>query len=236
MTSNSIIQVANIGNTHALANVQHATTDDLHGDQVFLVLRIFDITPSMDDHIDELIKAERENIKALKDSASENEFLISTWLFNSKSGFIVLDGFVPIDDVTPLDRNLCKTDGITNLFDTVYTGITDPHAGVMAYAKQLSLSGITPKVAVAVFTDGGDNASRTDPQEIKNEVNLAEGYYFTLFAFGVGFGPKAAKAMGFPNCAEHDALHGNIRKLMGTFSKSLVRASQTTVAPNSFIA
>ena len=229
MTSKSIIQVANLGNTSSLAN-------DLRGDQVFLVLRIFDITPSMNDHIDELIKAADENIKALKDSASADEFLISTWLFNSHSGFIVLDGFVPIEDVTPLTHNLCKTAGITNLFDTVYTGLTDKNAGILPYAKKLSLSGITPKVAVAVFTDGGDNDSHIDPQMIKNEISLAEGYYFTLFAFGVGFGPKAASAMGFPNCAEHDALHGNIRKLMGTFAKSLVRASQATGAPNKFIA
>lgn len=236
MTSQSIIQVANLGNTSALANVQHATALDLHGDQVFLVLRIFDITPSMNDHIDELIKAADENIKALKDSAAADEFLISTWLFNSQDGFVVLDGFVPIEDVTPLSHNICKTAGLTNLFDTVYTGLKDKNAGILPYAKNLSLSGITPKVAVAVFTDGGDNASQIDPQEIKSEVSLAEGYFFTLFAFGTGFGPKAATAMGFPNCAEHDAVHGNIRKLMGTFSKSLVRASQTTVASNQFIA
>lgn len=236
MTSKSIIQVANLNNTNALASVQHASIQEIGGDQVFLILRILDMTPSMNDHIDEMIKAERENIKALTDSSDTAEFLISTWLFNSQNGFVVLDGFVPLEDVTPLTRSIYKTAGMTNLYDTVYTALKDDNAGVLAYANTLHLSGITPKVAVAVFTDGGDNDSSTDPSQVKALVSLAEGYYFTLFAFGTGYGPKAASAMGFPNLLEHDATPGNIRKMMGTFSKSVVRASQTTVAPNSFIA
>ena len=69
MTSKSIIQVANLNNTSALASVQHASIQEIGGDQVFLVLRILDMTPSMDPYIDEMIKAERENIKALTDSS-----------------------------------------------------------------------------------------------------------------------------------------------------------------------
>ncbi len=236
MTSKSIIQVAGLGNANSLASVQHASAMELSGDQVFLVLRILDMTPSMDPHIKEMITAERENIKALTDSSDVAEFLVSTWLFNSASGFTVLDGFVPLADVTPLDRSIYQTGGMTNLYDTVYTALKDDNAGVLAYANKLRLSGITPKVAVAVFTDGADNDSSIDPSLIKAEVSLAEGYYFTLFAFGTGYGPRAASAMGFPNLLEHDATPGNIRKMMGTFSKSVVRASQTTVAPNSFIA
>lgn len=236
MTSKSIIQVAGLGNTNSLASVQHASAMDLVGDQVFLVLRILDMTPSMNSYIDEMITAERENIKALQASAAADEFLVSTWLFNSQDGFVVLDGFVPLADVTPLDRSIYRTNGVTNLYDTVYTGIADPNAGVLAYANKLRMSGITPKVGVAVFTDGADNDSSTDPSQIKAEISLAEGYYFTLFAFGSGFGNKAAAAMGFPNVLEHNAKPGEMRKMMGTFSKSLVRASQTTVAPNSFIA
>lgn len=239
MTSKSIFQVANLGNTASLTNVQHATTNDLHGDQVFLVLRIIDKTGSMKPHVNEMIASANENIKALENSNASDEFLVSTWLFNAREGFVVLDGFVPLSDVTPLDLDLygdMRTNDMTNLYDTVYTGLKDPHAGVLAYANQLSLSGITPKIAVAVFTDGDDNVSRIDTSEIRNETSRTEGHYFTLFAFGQGFARKAATEMGFPNVLEFNEAHTNIRKAMGTFSKSLVRASQTTVAPNSFIA
>jgi hypothetical protein len=234
--SRSIIQVANIDNTSALANVQHAGAKELSGDQVFLVLRILDATPSMNPHVQEMIAAERENIQALKDSAACDEFLVSTWLFNNAHGFVVLDGFVPLDEVTPLDTNLYQTAGWTNLYDTVFTGLTDKNAGIIPYALNLKRSGITPKVAVAVFTDGGDNISKINPSLIKDEVAKAEGYYFNLFAFGTGYAHTAAANMGFPNVLEHNAAHGNIRKMMGTFSKSLVRASQTNVAANQFIA
>lgn len=239
MTSKSTIQVANLGNTSSLANVQHATTDDLHGDQVFLVLRIIDKTGSMNPYVNEMVESANENIKALLDSEANNEFLVSTWLFNSREGFVVLDGFVPLADVTPLDANLygnMKPNDMTNLFDTVHTGLNDPHAGVLAYANQLRLSGITPKIAVAVFTDGDDNVSRVDTREIRKETQRSEGHYFTLFAFGQGFAQQAATEMGFPNVLAFNEPHTNIRKAMGTFSKSLVRASQTTVASNQFIA
>jgi len=53
-------------------------------------------------------------------------------------------------------------------------------------------------------------------------------------AFGTGFAQQAARDMGFPNVREYNATKGELRKMMGEFSKSQVRASQSIVAPNAF--
>ena len=61
-------------------------------------------------------------------------------------------------DVTPLDRSIYQTGGMTNLYDTVYTALKDDNAGVLVYANKL-FKWYYPKVAVVVFTDGADNDS-----------------------------------------------------------------------------
>jgi hypothetical protein len=225
----------------ALANVQHGTSQDLGGDQATIVLRIFDKTGSLIPYVDEVRAAERANIRAWKDSDAADDFLVSTWLFNAREGFTVLDGFVKLDDVTPLDEsnyglsNMRRTD-MTNLYDTVYLALTDPHAGVLAYAKTLRDVGIRVKVIVGVFTDGADNQSVTSPARIKDVTVNTEGQYFCLLSFGTGFAKNAATEMGFANLLEANASDGEYRKMVDVFSKSGIRVSQTIVKPNGFFA
>jgi len=127
-----------------------------------------------------------------------------------------------------------QPEDMTNLYDTVYTALTDPLAGIIAYADSLRKSGIRIKVTVLVLTDGEDNRSRIDPSKIKALTSANEGCYFCLMAFGTGFAQQAARDMGFPNVREYNATKGELRKMMGEFSKSQVRASQSIVAPNAF--
>jgi hypothetical protein len=103
MTSKSTIVVANLNNTSALANVQHASAKDLGGDQATLILRIIDRTGSLLRYKGEMIEAARLNVQALKDSKTGDEMLMSTWTFNATDGFTIVDGFVKLEDVTPLD-------------------------------------------------------------------------------------------------------------------------------------
>jgi len=236
MTSKSVIIVANLNNTSALAQVQHASASDLNGDQVTLILRILDRTGSLLRYKSEMIQAAQLNVDALRESKAGDEMLMSTWTFNAPDGFTVVDGFVKLEDVTPLDdQNYdMQPEDMTNLYDTVYTALTDPLAGIIAYADSLRKSGIRIKVTVLVLTDGEDNRSRIDPSKIKALTSANEGCYFCLMAFGTGFAQQAARDMGFPNVREYNATKGELRKMMGEFSKSQVRASQSIVAPNAF--
>lgn len=237
MTSKSVIQVANLSNASAaLSQVQHAGANDLNGDQVTLILRIIDRTGSLLRFKQEMIQASQLIVDALKESKAGDEMLMSTWTFNSSDGVSVMDGFVKLEDVTPLDdQNYdMRPEDMTNLYDTVYTAMTDPNAGVIAYADSLKKSGIRVKVTVLVLTDGEDNRSHISPGQIKALTGQNEGYYFCFMAFGTGFAQEAAREMGFPNVREYNAAKGELRKMAGEFSKSQVRASQSTIAANSF--
>jgi len=236
MTSKSTIVVANLNNTSALANVQHASAKDLGGDQATLILRIIDRTGSLLRYKGEMIEAARLNVQALKDSKTGDEMLMSTWTFNATDGFTIVDGFVKLEDVTPLDSQNydMQPEDMTNLYDTVYTALTDEFSGIVAYAKGLKKSGMRVKVTVLVLTDGEDNRSRINPEKIKALTADNEGFYFCLMAFGTGFAQEAATAMGFPNVREYNASAGELRRMMGEFSKSQVRASQSIVSPNAF--
>jgi len=79
MTSKSVIIVANLNNTSALAQVQHASASDLNGDQVTLILRILDRTGSLLRYKSEMIQAAQLNVDALRESKAGDEMLMSTW-------------------------------------------------------------------------------------------------------------------------------------------------------------
>jgi len=236
MTSKSTIIVANLNNTSALANVQHAGAKDLGGDQATLILRIIDRTGSLLRFKPEMIQASQLIVDALKECKANDEMLMSTWTFNASDGFTVVDGFVKLEDVTSLDDQnyTMRPEDMTNLYDTVYTALTDPQAGIIAYADSLKKSGLRVKVTVLIITDGEDNRSRISPSQIKALTAANEGYYFCLMAFGTGFAQEAARDMGFPNVREYNAEKGELRKMAGEFSKSQVRASQSIVSPNTF--
>ncbi len=179
MKSKSTIIVANLDNaSNALAQVQHAGASDLNGDQVTLILRIIDRTGSLLRYKDEMIEAARLNVEALQESKAGDEMLMSTWTFNATDGFTVMDGFVKLEDVTPLDSNNyhMEREDMTNLYDTVYTALTDKIAGIVAYADSLKKSGIRVKVTVLVLTDGMDNKSKIDPANIQKIAYEHEGY------------------------------------------------------------
>ena len=233
--SKSIIQVNNLENASAaLTQVQNTTALDLEGDQVNLILRIIDGTGSMRPYTHEMIEAAKLNVKALIDAKGCPEMLMSTWVFND-NGLVVVDSFVPLVDVTPLDQNSYQPQSGTNLYDTVYLALTDETAGIIKYAQSLKNQGIRVKVTVLVLSDGEDTSSRISPQQIKDIVAKYEGYYFVFMAFGTGFAQSVADDMGFPNVLEADSADEHaLRKIMGEFSKSQVHASQTTVAGNAF--
>ena len=239
-SQNSVVVVNNLNEAPAaLSAVTHAGLDDIQNDEVTLVLRIIDETGSMQPYTNEVELADREMITALKNSKAADEILMSTWLFNTS--FKVLHGFVPLDDVTPL-AGIYRPDNQTALYSAVYAALTDVNAGVVSYAENLRGSGIRVKVVVVAFSDGEDNYShrqKIDPGMIKTVVQdllKQENYLFSLVAFGTGFAKTAAADMGFPNLLESKSQPGDIRRAMGTVSKSIVRASQTTVGSNNFFA
>lgn len=237
-SQNSVIVVNNLNEAPAaLAAVTHAGLDDIANDEVTLVLRVIDETGSMQRFQNEVELADREMIAALKNSKASDQILMSTWLFNTS--FKVLHGFVPLDDVLPL-AGIYRPDDQTALYSAVYSALTDANAGVVSYADTLSGSGIRVKVVVVVFTDGEDNYSDrlgVWPAQIKTVVSdllKLENFLFSLVAFGTGFARTAASEMGFPNILESNSQPGEIRRAMGTVSKSIIRASQTTVRSNNF--
>ena len=212
-----------------LAAAQGTSIDDLVGDQVTLVCVVLDKTGSMDPHRLEVVEAYNRMLEALRSSKAADSILLSAWFFDEKSQ--LYHSFLPLGSCLALSRNNYFPDGNTALFDAVLDSFT----GVVAYAQELKNHGILTKAVVVAVTDGDDNSSRHRASEVKviaESLLRQEIYTLALVGFGSGIASRAARDMGFPNFLEADADASSIRRAMNTVSKSVIRASQTTINPN----
>lgn len=199
---------------------------DLLTDSVTLYCVVLDETGSMQDDASTVVQAYGEMLTALKDSKAADSILMSVWAFNSTRTRLV-HSYLPLD----LVPGLCDydPDGGTNLYDATLDGITS----LLQYEDDLAKSGTRTQSVIVSFTDGEDNSSRNSPGAVKTVIEgliAKEKYVFSLVAFGQGYAKQAAADMGIPNVLEVGSTASEIRRAMGTVSKSVIRASQTKIA------
>lgn len=219
-----------VENLNALteAGAQGIGIDDLTSDENTLVCVILDETGSMDDDRDAVISSFNEMVRALKDSKASDKILLSVWAFNTKRRLI--HSYLPLELVPDLTDYYPNDQ--TALFDAVLDGFTS----LVAYEQDLQNLGNRTQAIVAVFSDGEDNASRVSARDVERvavELLDKESYVLALVTFGQGFARQVAAEMGFPNVLEVGATPTEIRRAMGTFSKSAIRASQTKIGSGS---
>ena len=224
----SSILVENL-NALTVAGAQGASIEDLAGDEVTLFCAVVDATGSMDPHRSEVVYAYNQMLDAVSESKASDSILFSSWMFNTMPR--LLHSYQTLDNVSKLTLSDYVPDDLTALFDATLHSLTS----VVAYGQDLRNNGIRTKVVVVIFTDGDDNASRTRVEDVRVVVEslLKQEYYIlALVAFGSGFAQQVANEMGIPNFLEVNADPGEIRKAMGTVSKSVIRASQTKIDPS----
>ncbi|MBI4136646.1 hypothetical protein HY469_01135 [Candidatus Roizmanbacteria bacterium] len=214
-----------------VAGAAGAQVDDLAGDEATLYVRIIDKTGSMKRFTQNVIDAGNEQIQALERSKASDSILMSTWVFNETS--TLLHSYQPLATVVQLDRNNYDPDGMTALYDAVLDGITS----AVAYTQTLRDAGIRVKVVIVIVSDGEDNTSSHTVAQVRTVIkNLLrqEIYTVAFVAFGTE-GTRIADEMGIPqqNVLDEKADAHAIRSAFDTVSKSVIRASQTTIGQQS---
>lgn len=231
----STVQVENLNATNISLGA-NASPEEIGGDQVFLFAILHDESGSMSGYDRDVVAGFNEMLKDLLESKSADEILMSSWLFNTDSR--VLHGYLPLASIEKLDGKYFPGGG-TAMFDAFGKALEDPNVGVVEYAKSLEASGLRVRVCIVIFSDGADNSSRSytasSIKKLVDELNKTEQYTFSFVAFGGDDAKNAARAMGIDdkNILEVSASPSEYRHAMGTISKSVIRASQTTINPAS---
>ncbi len=220
------IMVNNLNNA-TIAGAQGASVDDLSGDEATLYVRIMDRSGSMARFRDVVIAAANEQLDALGGSKASDSILMSTWIFNERSS--LLHSYLPLDKVSRMDQSSYDPDGSTALYDATLDAITS----TVAYAQTLRNAGIRVKIVIVIVSDGEDNSSSHSVASVKTVIDdlLRQEIYTVAFvAFGTD-GKRIAAQMGVPvgNVLDESADAHSIRIALGTVSKSVIRASQTTI-------
>ncbi|MDO8469995.1 MAG: hypothetical protein Q7S84_03190 [bacterium] len=137
-----------------------------------LVTIAVDVTGSVDDFADDLLKCLQTAVESCKKSPRSNNLLLRLILFSSSlsGGIEEIHGFKPLGEIDPGAYQPLKTGGMTPLFDAVYSGV----GATNAYAKQLMSQNFLANGIVFVLTDGDDNASSSTPRMIRAEIDRGQ--------------------------------------------------------------
>jgi len=201
-----------------------SSVNDMFTDEVTLSCVVFDETGSMGGDETAVVMEFGDDLQAIKDSKQADEIFMSLWAFNTSTR--VIHSYLPLDMVAGItDYHPC---GGTALFDAVLDAFT----ALIAYEQELINQGQRTKINLAVFTDGEDNSSSyaaDDVRKVAEDLLAKENCTLTLIAFGQGFAQTTAADMGFPNVLEVGRNASERRRAFGTWSKSVIKTSQTKI-------
>lgn len=224
--SQSIIIDNLSGNTQGLLGTTGVGVDDLNEDDVTLFAMVVDQSSSMGRFTTDVIEAYNQDLlEAMRESKLEDSVIMSLWTFNSQVSLI--HSYKPLGDVVDLNDTTYVPGGTTALYDAVLNAMT----GLAAYAQTLQNSGVTCRGILVVISDGEDNMSVNTASKVETVAkDLLDQEIFNLgfYAFGTEGKPEAAK-MGFTSVFETGKTKSEIRRGLGTVSKSIIRASQTKI-------
>ncbi|GHO47919.1 hypothetical protein [Ktedonospora formicarum] len=217
-----------------IAGAQGVSSDVLGGDRAQLIFSLLDMTGSMLHARKDVIKAYNALLDTLKGSRQADQMLLSTWTFNTAP--YLLHGYTPVEFAPPLDMSNYEPDDATALYDAVMHAIV----GAVAYGQELRNQGVRTRITCVVYTDGYDNVSQTQAQQVRQIVTdllAQEMYTFVLVGFGHNLARKIADELGFPNALEAKSDADSIKQALNLVSRSLIRNAQgtaTSSAPNAF--
>jgi hypothetical protein len=202
--------------------------------EVTLAMNIIDMSGSMAPMADDLIAAYNDSyLEAMRGSASAEDILVSTVLFDSQIS--LLHGYLPLRDAPALTPSTYRPGGTTALFDAVAGGMTN----MVLYAQQLRQSGVMVRCVLIVYSDGDDNASRQTASAVRRASGeLLKHEIYTLAYVGFQRGSddathlrRLADAIGFPLALLGDLSPDELRRIFHMASMSTVRVSRGAVTP-----
>ncbi len=205
--------------------------DDLESEDVTLVSYVLDASGSMGPHAADVVAAFGAEIAAMAGARTADQVLVSVTVFQDVARLCF--GYRKLADVPRLDAGLYAPDGCTALFDAAYGAL----AHLDGYRAMLRDSGVRSRGVVLVMTDGEDNASRRRADEVKAlaaRLSGDEGLVLAYVGFGGDGAAQAAQAaaLGFPTVLTTALSAGEIRRVLGQVSRSVLRTGAR--APASF--
>jgi len=199
--------------------IENTPIAELETEDVNLMLLAIDVSGSMEQYED-VMREELEKFKrSIIDSKESEKILVARADF---SDFLSIGGYKKIDE---FDTNF-KSYSSTRLYDAIEDGAEK----LQEYMKFLRDRGMRVKAVFAVFSDGHDNASKTDFSKAKriiDELNKAE----IVTAF-ISFGSDAldlSMKLGVKNNLEMGRTESELRKAFNQLSKSLISQSKSVV-------
>ena len=214
--------------------------ENLGATEYTLVTIICDVTGSVRNFADELLKMIKTVVKACKKNARSENLLLRYILFNNN--VMEVHGFLPVTSINEDDYEPLRPAGTTALNDAGFNGI----GATLKMAKSLSVQDFDVNGCVYIITDGDDNASTSVPSMIKDQVNRAlngeEIDSLTTILIGVFdvnspdktyFSDKLAAFKSEANLTQYidagDATAATLAKLGNLISQSISSVSQSLV-------
>lgn len=138
--------------------------EQLGASEYTLVTLVVDVTASVQPFKDELLAAVRAAVTGCRHSARADNLLLRLITFNTDRQEI--HGFKPLADLDPAAYAPFRPDGMTALYDAVYDAVN----ATRRYARLLVAQDFAVNAVIYTLTDGGDNASKTGPRHIAEEL------------------------------------------------------------------
>ncbi|MDM8546446.1 vWA domain-containing protein [Candidatus Venteria ishoeyi] len=211
-----------------------ARPDTLGATEYTLVTIVVDISSSVFDFRQPLLKTIKSIIGACQKSPRADNLMVRLLLFNEQRQEV--HGFVPLNQIDSAQYKTLKCNGITALYDAVYDAV----GATNAYAKNLFMQDFDVNAAIYILTDGMDNSSGLHPKDIADQVAVAlkQEYLESLITVLVGVDTQHAGVSGYLQLFKDEAKLGqfvdvadadadNLAKLGNFVSQSISLQSQT---------
>jgi len=209
--------------------------NDVEVAETINVVVVIDTSGSVSSYAGDLSKAFNEFISRMSKSHAAPQLFVSQIEFNS--AVTVTSGFRPITEIQPIDLGP-RVGGMTAMYDACKAGLKN----ALDYRKDLENAGVNCKTLFFVMTDGEDNASSSNPSEVKDMIdNLLKEernfFSFESILFGIGDAVSfeaAQQGMGIKHLAKVGTTADEIRKMINFISSSVTSVStgQGFSAPN----
>lgn len=138
--------------------------EDLGATEYTLVTIVCDISGSVFNFADELLKCIKSIVEACKKSPREENLLLRLLLFNDK--LFEIHGFKELATIDPDKYEELHPDNFTALYDATYDAI----GATLEYSKRLSAKDFDCNGAVYIITDGMNNRGKMTPHAIMEKL------------------------------------------------------------------
>jgi uncharacterized protein YegL len=146
-----------------------ARIDNLGATEYTLVTIAVDETGSVYGFEKDLREAILVAVDACKRSPRSDNLLLRVVTFSTSSGadgVREIHGFKPLVDISDSDYPDLDPGGMTPLYDATFSSV----GALVQYGQELMDNDFLANGIVFVITDGGDNASSTSPQMVRDEI------------------------------------------------------------------